>query len=187
MQIDEPIAICDYNPEWTQRFTQEKTVILSTIGELVVDIQHFGSTAVLGLAAKPIVDMLIGLKKYPMSNESIHALESIGYEYLNEAGVPGRLYFRKRQPLAFNLAVVKWGSKLWRDNLLLREYLRSDAKARRYYEQHKRDTINAGYSHLLAYSEQKAQVVSDLLQQAQEWAKQTDFVFAVQQFNEVDS
>lgn len=119
---------------------------------------------------------MIGLKHYPMSNESIRALEGIGYEYLNEAGVSGRLYFRKRQPLAFNIGAVQWNSKLWKDNLLLRDYLRSQPDAQHCYEQHKRAIINAGYSQLLAYFEQKAQVLSYLLKQAEEWAKRLEAI-----------
>jgi GrpB-like predicted nucleotidyltransferase (UPF0157 family) len=170
MPIDESITICEYNPTWSHFFELEKVVILSVIKSQVVDIEHFGSTAVPGLAAKPIVDILIGLKSYPTPDETVDALKSIGYEYFGEAGVPERLYFRKRYPLAFNLAAVKWGSQLWRDNLLLREYLRSQPEARRRYEQHKRAIIAAGHSQLLAYSVQKAQVISNLLERAREWA-----------------
>jgi len=176
MLIDEPITICDYHPAWVQEFAQEKAVILKAITKQRAYIEHFGSTAVPGLAAKPIVDILVGLTDYKLPAESIHALEQIGYEYLGEANVSGRLYFRKRQPLAFNLAVVKLGSKLWKDNLLLRDYLRSQPEARLRYEQHKRAIINAGYVQLLAYSEQKAQTVLDLLAQAEEWAKRVEHV-----------
>ena len=181
MQIDESIIICNYDPKWAQNFEQEKVVILRTIGDLIAKIEHFGSTAVPGLAAKPVVDILLGLKQYPMPNESIHTLERIGYEYFGEAGVPGRLYFRKRKPLAFNLGAVEQGSKLWRDNLLLRDYLRCHPDARQRYEQHKRTTIVAGYTRLLAYSKQKAQLVLDLLEQAEEWAKRVEWGIAAQQ------
>lgn len=63
LKIDEQIAICDYDPAWTQRFEREKAVILSALGEAIAQIEHFGSTAVPGLAAKPIVDILVGLKE----------------------------------------------------------------------------------------------------------------------------
>jgi GrpB-like predicted nucleotidyltransferase (UPF0157 family) len=174
MQIDEPIAICDYDPAWAQRFEQEKAALLEAVGEFIVEIEHFGSTAVPGLAAKPVVDVLVGLKQYPIPDEAIYTLERIGYEFLGEAGVSGRLYFRKRQPLAFNLGVVEWGGKLWRDNLLLRDYLRCNSEARDCYEQHKRGMIDAGHTQLLAYSQQKAQLVLDLLQQAEEWAQRVE-------------
>ncbi len=187
MQIDEPIIICNYDPAWAQRFEQEKAVILRVIGDSIANIEHFGSTAVPGLAAKPVVDILIGLKQYPMPDESIHALERIGYEYLGEAGVSGRLYFRKRKPLAFNLGAVEWGSKLWEDNTLLRDYLRCHPDARQRYGQHKRAIIVAGYNQLLAYSKQKEQLVLDLLEQAEEWAKRVEWGIAAQQRDGADS
>lgn len=165
--IDEPITICDYDPAWLHQFEQEKAAILQAIIDKVIAIEHF----VPGLAAKPIVDILIGLKHYPMRDESVRSLECIGYEYLNEAGVPGRLYFRKRQTSAFNIAAVEWNSRIWRDNLLLRDYLRSHPEEQRRYEQHKRAVIAAGYKQLLAYSEQKARIVSNLLKRAKEWAE----------------
>jgi GrpB-like predicted nucleotidyltransferase (UPF0157 family) len=171
MQIDEPITLSLYDPEWTYRFAQEKTVILRAIGELVIEIEHFGSTAVTGLTAKPIVDILVGLTQYPMPAASIHTLEKVGYEYFGEAGVSERLYFRKRKPLAFNLGVVGWGSQLWQENLLLRDYLRSHPDARQNYGRHKQAVMDAGHMQLLAYSEQKAAIVLDLLEQAKAWAK----------------
>lgn len=167
--LDEPITIENADPDWSQRFEQEKAVIRSAIGEQIVEIEHFGSTAVPELAAKLIVDILIGLKHYPLSRDGIHRLANIGYECLGEAGIPGRLYFRKRQPLAFNLGAVEWNSKLWQDNLLLRDYLRLHSDARRYYEQQKRNIINSGCSQLLAYSEQKTRTVSELLKQAHDY------------------
>jgi GrpB-like predicted nucleotidyltransferase (UPF0157 family) len=72
----------------------------------------------------------------------------LGYQYLGETGVPGRFAFRKRHPTAFNLAVVRWGERLWRDNLALRDYLRANPEDARRYEQHKRDLVNSGVSSL---------------------------------------
>ncbi|MDM9385387.1 GrpB family protein [Chlorogloeopsis sp. ULAP01] len=187
MQIDEPIIICNYDPTWVQRFEEEKAVILRAVEDLIVELEHFGSTAVPGLAAKPVVDILVGLKQYPIPDDAIQAFEQIGYEYFGEADVCGRLYFRKRKPSAFNLGAVEWGSKLWRDNLLLRDYLRCHPEARQRYEQHKRTTIIAGYNQLLAYSNQKAQLVLDLLEQAEEWAKRPEWGIAAQQHDGADS
>jgi GrpB-like predicted nucleotidyltransferase (UPF0157 family) len=76
-----------------------------------------------------------------------------------------------RSAIAFNLAAVRWDSKLWRDNLLLRDYLRAQPEVRQRYEQQKRAIMQAGYDQLLVYSEQKAQVVAALLEQAEAWAK----------------
>jgi GrpB-like predicted nucleotidyltransferase (UPF0157 family) len=169
--LDEPITLCNYDPVWLKLFEQEKPIILQALAENILGIEHFGSTSVPGLAAKPIVDILVGLKQYPMQDDAVDCLKRIGYEYLGEAGVPGRLYFRKRQPFAFNIAAVEYNGTLWKDNLLLRDYLRPHSKERQRYEQHKRAVMAAGHHQLLAYSEQKAAIVADLLKQAKAWAK----------------
>lgn len=145
--IDEPITLCNYDPVWLELFEQEKRIILQALAENILGIKHFGSTAVLGLAAKPIVDILVGLKQYPMQDDAVNCLERIGYKYLGEAGVPGRLYFRKRQPFAFNIAAVKYNDMLWKDNLLLRDYLRAHSEDRQWYEQHKRASEGRSFRH----------------------------------------
>jgi GrpB-like predicted nucleotidyltransferase (UPF0157 family) len=140
----------------------------------VDDIQHFGSTAVPGLAAKPIVDVLVGIRTSKLDKGQIAALEGLGYEYLGEAGVPGRLAFRKRHPTAFNLAVVRWGERLWRDNLALRDYLRANPEDARRYAQHKRDLVNSGVSSLLEYSQSKEALVAELLRRTGNSRRRTD-------------
>jgi GrpB-like predicted nucleotidyltransferase (UPF0157 family) len=99
--IDEKIHIVKYDSEWPILFEKEKQKVHSALSDLVIDIQHFGSTAVKGMAAKPIIDILVGLKSFNLSEKHIKNLTKIGYEDLGEAGIPGRLYFRKRHLNAY--------------------------------------------------------------------------------------
>jgi GrpB-like predicted nucleotidyltransferase (UPF0157 family) len=161
--VDEPITVVEYDQRWPRLFDQEQWRIRRALGDVVVDVQHFGSTAIPGLAAKPIVDVLVGIRIPELDEGQIAALEGLGYQYLGEAGVPGRFALRKRHPTAFNLAVVKWGERLWRDNLALRDYLRANPEDARRYEQHKRDLVNSGVSSLLEYSQSKEALVEELL------------------------
>jgi GrpB-like predicted nucleotidyltransferase (UPF0157 family) len=71
------------------------------------------------------------------------ALKSLGYEYLGEAGVVCREYFRRRGPHDTNLAVVEWNGQLWTDNLVLRDYLRANPGVAASYSQTKRDAVAA--------------------------------------------
>lgn len=169
IQIDEPITVVTYDPAWPQLFAQEQPFIKVAFANRAVEVQHFGSTAAPGLSAKPIVDILVGLPELILETGQIEALAQLGYEYLGEAGVSGRLAFRKRRPQAFNIAVVQWHSKLWRDNLLLRDYLREHPEAARRYEQHKVEVVGRGNTTLIGYSEQKKAVIEDLLEQARAW------------------
>lgn len=164
--VDEPIQIVAYQSGWPQQFEEEQRHLRPTFGANLVDLQHFGSTAVPGMWAKPIIDILIGLRRLPLSSEQRDKLAQLGYEYLGEAGVPGRVAFRKRTTPAFNLAVVSWGSELWRDNLLLRDFLRANPEAAQQYGQHKRELSAHGVLTLLAYSAHKAPLIAALLEQA---------------------
>ena len=169
MDVDELITVVPYNPQWSQLFSHEQQHLQEVLGNTVVDIQHVGSTAVPGLAAKPIVDILVGLRKLSLATEYLAVLETLGYEYLGEAGVPERLYFRKRHAHLFNLHLVQWGSEIWINNLLLRDFLRAHPQEANRYGQHKQELIKSGIVTLLAYSDRKAAVIADLLERARAW------------------
>jgi GrpB-like predicted nucleotidyltransferase (UPF0157 family) len=172
LQIDESITVVNYDPIWPQLFVQEQAFIKAAFAHWAIEIQHFGSTAVPGLSAKPIIDILVGLPELHLEAGQIETLARLGYEYLGEAGVSGRLAFRKRRSQAFNLAVVQWHGKLWRDNLLLRDYLRKHPQAARCYEQRKYEAVGQGHTTLLSYSEQKKAVIEELLEQARAWGNE---------------
>ena len=166
MGVDEPVAVVRYDPEWPRAFDREQRRIREAIGDAVIDIEHFGSTAVPCMVAKPIVDVLVGLRCPELQEGQISALMRLGYEYLGEAGVPGRLAFRKRGPTSFNIAAVRWNGRLWRDNLLLRDFLRANPEEARRYERRKRELVARGVSTLPGYSEQKEALLQDLLRRA---------------------
>lgn len=168
MKIDESITVVAYQTHWPHLFQNEQQCLQEILKD-IVDIQHVGSTAVPGLAAKPIVDLLIGLQTFEKTAAPIAVLKTLGYEYLGEAGVPGRLYFRKRHPYAFNAHLVQWDSEQWNNNLLLKDFLREHPNAADRYGQHKQELIQRGITMLLAYSEKKGAVIAELLQCAQAW------------------
>ncbi|BFT74075.1 GrpB family protein [Paenibacillus sp. P36] len=163
MILDEDITICDYDPEWLLWYTEEVSLLASVLGS-DVPIEHFGSTSVTGLAAKPIVDILIGISDFPYI--PIQALEDVGYECLGTAGVPGRIYLRKRGSRSFNLAITQYKSDLWNDNLILRDYLRNYPNEARQYSEHKLAAYQKGFRTLLAYSDHKSEFVLELLNRA---------------------
>ncbi|GGD53456.1 GrpB family protein [Paenibacillus nasutitermitis] len=166
MGIDEIIRVVQYDDKWPALFQNEKANILQAFGEDVIDIQHFGSTSVQGMIAKPIIDILVGLKTLELNNSIINNLIELGYEGFGEAGVKGRLYFRKRQEHAYNLAVVIWNGEQWVNNLLIRNFLRDNPNAAKHYSEIKLHSINKGHTTLLAYSDEKADYVNNLLEQA---------------------
>lgn len=97
------------------------------------------------------------------------ALVGIGYQCLGEAGVPGRVYLRRRDDEAFNASVTRLNSKVWANNIALREYLRAGESARRRYAEVKYAAVAAGHVMLLDYGDAKARILDQLLAEAMQW------------------
>jgi ribonuclease III len=160
--LDEPVTLAAPDARWPALAAEEIARIRAALPD--VEIEHIGSTAVGGLEAKPIIDLLIGV------SELTSALRIPEYEACGEAGVPGRLYFRKRGPVSFNGQVVERGSPLWLDAILLRDYLRAHPEECGRYASAKREAVESGATSLLRYSDAKAPLVRDLLERARRWA-----------------
>ena len=155
--LEEPVSLQDYDPRWADLAVEEAERLRAAVPAAAVE--HIGSTAVPGLAAKPIIDLLVGVPALDPT------LRLVDYEACGEAGVPGRLYFRKRGPLSFNAHVVVLGGELWHNALLLRDYLRSHPQEARRYLEGKRGALAAGAT-LLRCSGAKSKLVEDLLARA---------------------
>ena len=170
MTLDEPIQIVDHDPRWSEEYRSDAAEIEIALTAWRPMLEHFGSTSVPGLAAKPTIDILVGLEQWPMVEGVQNALRSIGYEYLGEAGVPGREYFRRRRFHDTNIAVVECRGRLWNDNVLLRDYLRAHPVIAAGYSRAKKEAWFNGARTLLAYSEAKAAEITALLEGARRWS-----------------
>jgi len=167
-QLDEPIEIEEYNPAREKVFRSAANEIRRRLGVLVLGIEHIGSTAVPGLRGKPVVDIMLGVGPGDLRLERLRpALD--GYESLGEAGVPGRLYFRRRKSEAINVQAVEFGGMLWIDSVLLRDYLRAHPDEVQRYGRTKSNIIEGGTRTLLAYSRAKHEMIQDLLTHARAW------------------
>ncbi len=168
MDIDEPIHLESHDPAWPRYFEQERNRMCVALGLDTAAIEHIGSTAVFGLRAKPIIDIMVGVDGLPpthLSEELIH----LGYEALGEAGAPGRFYFRRREAVSFNVHVVEREGTHWKSNLALRDYLRRNPEEVSRYEDAKVAAVHSGASSLLKYSEAKAVIITELLSRAISW------------------
>jgi GrpB-like predicted nucleotidyltransferase (UPF0157 family) len=167
--VDEPIELTAYDSRWPGWYTDDAMEIRRAFGDRLRAVEHFGSTAVVGLAAKPVIDILVAPMEWPLARQDLRVLESLGYEHLGEAGVPGREYFRRRAGHATNLAVVRWDSALWQDNTAVRDYLRSHPKAAASYARAKQQAWADGARTLLRYSAAKSPYVNVLVADARIW------------------
>src|SRR3954464_14580476 len=112
------IIIENYNPEWPSLYEQERVQILAAIQDMVAEMAHIGSTAVPGLAAKPIVDIMVGLREAEYLDKCVAPLQAIGFTYAPqfEDEMPYRRLFFKKPPAhtqAYNLHVVHLDHEFW--------------------------------------------------------------------------
>jgi GrpB-like predicted nucleotidyltransferase (UPF0157 family) len=125
-------------------FENEKSGLIENIGQWVLDIQHIGSTSVSGLGAKPIIDIMIGVRTLQEADTyCLVPISGLGYEYIKkyEDQMPYRRYFRKSRNeniLEHHIHLVEKGSEFWIRHLAFRDYLRANAEVAREYEQLKR-------------------------------------------------
>jgi len=165
------VKIADYNPQWLTLFENEKQLILNVIGNFVVRIEHIGSTAVIGLGAKPIIDITIAIKNLKEATKCIEPLERIGYEYVPEyeESIPERRYFHKGKPPRaqhYHIHMVELSSNFWKRHLLFRDYLQTHPEvAQDYYELKKRLAREYG-SDRTGYTEAKTLFIESVVAKA---------------------
>ena len=133
------VIVVPYDPEWVRRFDRERVVLGAVFGESEAVIEHVGSTAVAGLGAKPVIDVMVGLSRLADAEARTGSLEAAGYEYIQEyeTQLPERRYFRKPRlgPSAYHLHCVVKGGAFWVRHLAFRDYLRAHPEAvAAYYE-----------------------------------------------------
>ena len=155
-----PVVLADYDPAWPDRFAAERERIRSALGPHALRIEHIGSTAVPGLAAKPIVDILVGVADPDAAATLDPALEAAGYE-LRVLETGHRMF---RTP-AHDVHV-----HVWRDDdpevaryLAFRDRLRTSARDRAAYEAHKRELAGREWEDMNFYAEAKSAVVEAII------------------------
>jgi GrpB-like predicted nucleotidyltransferase (UPF0157 family) len=135
--VPDPVLVVDYDPGWPAAYERERALIAEALGALLVDVEHFGSTSVPGLGAKPVIDIMAGVRDFHQGLRCVEPMEGLGYQYKGEFGIPGRHYFRKIQDdlRSHQVHMVQAGGEFWRRHLLFRDYLRAHPdEARRYFE-----------------------------------------------------
>lgn len=165
----EEVAIVPYDPRWPYLFQQEQAHLRSCLPPgLVGRIEHFGSTAVPGLGAKPIVDVLVEVSDLEATKSQIAPLlEAQGYDYLwrpthGEDGPPWYAWFIKRDPASgartHHIHMVEAHFEHW-DSLLFRDYLIQHPETAREYETLKRRLAGEHPHDRVAYTNGKAEFI----------------------------
>ncbi len=160
------IRIVEYDPEWPDRYETERRQIASALGPLALAIEHVGSTAVPGLPAKPVIDLMVAVANLDAVAACIPPLATLGYEYSPEyeSTVPERRFFQKGpvEARSYHLHVVELDSWFWKRLLLFRDYLRAHPDVAHEYVRLKRLLADLHGTDRRAYSDAKTTFVREV-------------------------
>ena len=153
----------DYDPEWAGRYLEHERLIGEALETNDVDIQHIGSTSVAGLAAKPIIDIVVAVDDITAEEDYLDALLAAGYEL--RVREPGHRLVRTPSR-DVHVHVYERGDSAIDEYLLLRDHLRSDSDDRALYEQTKRQLMSRAWSDMNDYADAKTDVIAAIKERA---------------------
>lgn len=165
-----PLIVVAHSPLWAVEFEAEYHLIASSLAGNEFWIEHVGSTAVSGLSAKPIIDVMLGAESLHQIEKWVPILESIGYEYLpqNEEVMPNRRFFAKPyiRPRRFHLHGTTFGGSFWNEHLVFRDALRSNPVLAEKYSKLKHQLAEEFGDDRESYTNAKSPFISGVLQNA---------------------
>ncbi|MBY0270643.1 MAG: GrpB family protein [Burkholderiales bacterium] len=191
------VKIEPYTSSWKNDFNRHKSVIASAIGHLRVSIDHIGSTSLCSIAAKPVIDILVGVNGPQGLDETIEPIIAAGYAYVEKftPGMPYRRFFVKLTPVSntplpgiittkdrlrfgvdydtvANIHVIERGSYHWIRHIAFRDYLLAHHEARTAYEKLKLEIAGIDFSDPLDYNACKEGFISEYQEKAVQWFMQ---------------
>lgn len=165
---DAPIQVVPYDESWPGMFEKERRILEGLLTQwLVGPVEHIGSTAVFGLAAKPVIDIMAGVTSLDESRPAIPVLATVGYVYFPYQPEQ-KHWFCKPSPAfrTHHLHLIPVGSKQWNEQLAFRNYLRQDSVAAREYAELKRLLATQYEFDREAYTEAKGPFIQRILKLA---------------------
>ena len=160
------ILLHDYDTAWATEFSHIRTRLLNGLGETALAVEHVGSTAIPGLCAKPVIDVLLVVAD--SSDEAAYApqVQECGFHFHHrEPDWHEQRLFKFKNP-SLNLHVFSSGCLEIERMLVFRDFLRSDDQARATYDSKKRELAQKDWARVQEYADAKSDVVEGLLNQA---------------------
>jgi GrpB-like predicted nucleotidyltransferase (UPF0157 family) len=161
-----PIILVDSNPAWPEHFARQAERIQAALGERALRIEHVGSTSVLGLVAKPIIDILLAVADSADEPSYVPALEAAGFVLrIREPNWHEHRLFKDAE-IDLNLHVFSVSSAEIERLLLLRDRLRENPAERQLYELTKRELASRTWKYVQDYADAKSEVIEGIISRA---------------------
>lgn len=162
------VELVEYDPAWREHYEAEVERLRTIAGDRLLGFEHIGSTAIEGLAAKPIVDLLAFVEDLDAADALVPRLEAHGYEYRPDGDVRGRRFLAKgpRSARTHYLSLAPRDGEFAREKLAFRDYLRANPDVAAEYDALKRRLAAAHPEDRSAYTEAKGAFIRDVLDRA---------------------
>ncbi|MDQ0350376.1 GrpB-like predicted nucleotidyltransferase (UPF0157 family) [Alkalibacillus filiformis] len=165
------VRLADYNENWPKMFEAEAEYLETIFRDEVIRFEHFGSTSVKGMKAKPVIDMMCIVKNIEKIDSFNRHMDSLGYDVAGEWGIVGRRLFRKGgENRTHHIHFYQFDHPEIERHLVFRDYLRVHPQEANRYSRFKEDLAKC-YDTTNGYSLAKKKFVSEMEQKALLWYK----------------
>ena len=164
VRIDGPITLADADPGWAARYARHEERIRAALGCRAVQIEHVGSTSVPGLAAKPIIDILLLVAYSADEAAYLPDLEAVGYQL--QFREPEWYEHRFLRDFGVQVHVFSVGAAEVERMLLFRDVLRNRSDERELYERTKRELAARRWAYVQDYADAKSSVIEEIILRA---------------------
>lgn len=160
------VQLSPYSKEWVNKFEYEKDQIMKVVGTEISAVEHIGSTSIIGLKAKPIIDIMVGIDDLNRTEILIEPLCQIDFEYVPKLELTDRRFFRKGLwgNGTCHLHVCEYQGTEWSEKLLFRDYLRSHPQAAEEYARLKKELAERFKFNRPAYTEHKEPFIREIIE-----------------------
>ncbi|GLF91312.1 UPF0157 protein YqkA [Bacillus safensis] len=167
------VEVIEYQSSWPEQFQDEHDNLKKIVGDNWIYGHHIGSTSVEGMAAKPIIDILLEVKHISALDECNHLFRQLGYEPLGENGLKGRRFFRKGGlNRTHHVHAYEAGHDDVKRHLIFRDYLKAVPGRAKAYADKKRQLAKAYPEDMAGYINGKDGLIKEIEQEAYNWSKQ---------------
>jgi len=167
------IEVVAYDPRWPEAFERAREELAAAWGANVMAIHHIGSTSIVGMYAKPVIDVLAVVDDQAILDDQARQIERLGYQVMGEFGIAGRRYFRRDNATGkrtHQVHAFAKGSSHVKRHLAFRDFLRADAAVAAEYGALKQALAAAHPHDMEAYMDRKDVFIKEVERRALEWA-----------------
>ena len=168
------VYLLPHDPQWAEEFARESAALASALNPLLVEFHHIGSTAIPGIRAKPIIDMLAVVDDLGALDRQNSRMEALGYEAMGELGISGRRYFRKNDAAGertHQIHAFQTGSPQIERHLAFRDFMRTHREHALEYEALKDRLAELYPTDISSYADGKDAFIHEMDVRAAAWRR----------------